>query len=142
MSSDFAAFASHRPYCDSICNTLHKIGKIRGPPQGLAVEEIVHILVRAAESAKHDAKSRKIAQHFSYISAEMFRRPPGETSMVHHSDLSRDGRSVLVVLMNSLGKLSQRRVVPFDGSGQEHLVGPRMPFVQREPGASTASGCM
>jgi hypothetical protein len=66
VSSDFAAFASHRPFCDSICNTLHKIGKIR-PSQGLTVGEIVHILVRAAESAKHDAKSRKIAKHFSDI---------------------------------------------------------------------------
>ena len=98
-----------------------QIGKIRGPSQELAVEEIVHILVRAAESAKHDASPGSS----SNISAEMFTRPPGETSMVHHSDLSRDGRWVLVVLMNSLGKLSQRRVVPFDGSGQEHLVGPK-----------------
>src|SRR5580704_13110784 len=51
--------------------------------------------------------------------------PPGERSMVHHSYLSPDGRWVLVVLMNSLGKLTQCRVVPFDGSGQEHLVGPK-----------------
>jgi hypothetical protein len=56
VSSDFAAFALHRPFCDSICNTLHKIGKIRGPSQGLTVEEIVHILVRATETAKHDTK--------------------------------------------------------------------------------------
>ena len=51
--------------------------------------------------------------------------PPGERSMVHHSYMSPDGRWVLVVLMNSLGKLTQCRVVPFDGSGQEHLVGPQ-----------------
>jgi hypothetical protein len=67
VSSDFTAFASHRPFCDSICNTLHKIGKIRGPSQGLTVGKTVHILVRAAESAKHDANSRKIAKHFSDI---------------------------------------------------------------------------
>ena len=67
MSSDFTAFASHRPFCDSICNTLHKIGKIRGPSQGLTVGKTVHILVRVAESAKHDANSRKIAKHFSDI---------------------------------------------------------------------------
>jgi serine/threonine protein kinase len=51
--------------------------------------------------------------------------PPGERSMAHHSYLSPDGRWVLVVLMNSLGKLTQCRVVPFDGSGVEHLVGPK-----------------
>ena len=50
--------------------------------------------------------------------------PAGERSMVHHSYISPDGRWVLAVLMNSLGKLTQCRVVPFDGSGQEHLVGP------------------
>jgi eukaryotic-like serine/threonine-protein kinase len=51
--------------------------------------------------------------------------PAGERSMAHHSYLSPDGRSVLIVLMNSLGKLTQCRVVPFDGSGQERLVGPK-----------------
>jgi len=51
--------------------------------------------------------------------------PAGERSMAHHSYLSPDSRWVLVVLMNSLGKLTQCRVVPFDGSGQERLVGPK-----------------
>jgi eukaryotic-like serine/threonine-protein kinase len=51
--------------------------------------------------------------------------PAGERSMAHHSYLSPDGRWVLVVLMNSLGKLTQCRVVPFDGNGQERLVGPK-----------------
>jgi Tol biopolymer transport system component/predicted Ser/Thr protein kinase len=51
--------------------------------------------------------------------------PPGDRSMVHHSYLSPDGRWVLIVLMNSLGKLTQCRVVPFDGNGHEHLVGPK-----------------
>jgi Tol biopolymer transport system component len=51
--------------------------------------------------------------------------PSGERSMAHHSYLSPDGRWVLVVLMNSLGKLTQCRVVPFDGSGKEQLVGPQ-----------------
>ena len=58
--------------------------------------------------------------------------PPGDRSMVHHSYLSPDGRWVLIVLMNALGKLTQCRVVsfdvssnaPVDGSGREHLVGP------------------
>ena len=36
--------------------SLQTAGEIGGPPQGLTVEEIVYILVRAAEGAKHDAK--------------------------------------------------------------------------------------
>jgi Tol biopolymer transport system component len=51
--------------------------------------------------------------------------PAGERSMAHHSRLSPDGRWVLVVMMNSLGKLVQCHVVPFDGSGPERLVGPK-----------------
>jgi Tol biopolymer transport system component len=51
--------------------------------------------------------------------------PAGERSMAHHSHLSPDGKWVLVVQMNSFGRLVQCRVVPFDGSGQERLVGPR-----------------
>lgn len=34
--------------------SLQRTGSIGGPPQGLIVEQIVHILVRAAEGAKHD----------------------------------------------------------------------------------------
>jgi eukaryotic-like serine/threonine-protein kinase len=51
--------------------------------------------------------------------------PPGERSMAHHSYLSPDGKWVLVVLMNSLGRLTQCRVVPFSGTNEEHLVGPK-----------------
>jgi eukaryotic-like serine/threonine-protein kinase len=51
--------------------------------------------------------------------------PHGERSMAHHSYLSPDGKWVLVVLMNTLGKLTQCRVVPFNGSNEEHLVGPK-----------------
>jgi len=36
--------------------SLQKTGAIGGPPQGLSVEQIVHILVRTAEGAKHDPK--------------------------------------------------------------------------------------
>src|SRR5271168_1581031 len=36
--------------------SIQKAGEIGGPPQGLTVEEIVYILVRGAEGAKHDAK--------------------------------------------------------------------------------------
>src|ERR1700683_2299128 len=34
--------------------SLQKTGTLGGPPPGLTVEQIVHILVRAAEGAKHD----------------------------------------------------------------------------------------
>ena len=36
--------------------SLEKTGEIGGPPQGLTVEQIVHILMRAAEGAKHDSR--------------------------------------------------------------------------------------
>jgi len=36
--------------------SLEKEGDIGGPPRGLTVDQIVHILMRAAEGAKHDAK--------------------------------------------------------------------------------------
>ncbi len=34
--------------------SLEKTGEIGGPPPGLTVKQLVHILVRAAEGAKHD----------------------------------------------------------------------------------------
>jgi AcrR family transcriptional regulator len=36
--------------------SLQKTGAIGGPPQGLSVEQIVHILMQTAEGAKHDPK--------------------------------------------------------------------------------------
>ncbi|HXO36945.1 MAG TPA: TetR/AcrR family transcriptional regulator [Candidatus Acidoferrales bacterium] len=36
--------------------SLQQTREIGGPPQGLTMEQIVHIVVRAAEGAKHDAK--------------------------------------------------------------------------------------
>ena len=36
--------------------SLEKTGEIGGHPPGLTVEQIVHILMRAAEGAKHDSK--------------------------------------------------------------------------------------
>jgi AcrR family transcriptional regulator len=36
--------------------SLQKAREIGGPPQGLTVEQIVHLVVRAAEGAKYDAK--------------------------------------------------------------------------------------
>jgi AcrR family transcriptional regulator len=34
--------------------SLQKTGEIAGPPRGLTVEQVVHILMRTAEAAKHD----------------------------------------------------------------------------------------
>lgn len=50
--------------------------------------------------------------------------PAGERSMAHHSYLSPDGRWVLVVLMGNRGEMLPCRVVPFDGSAAEQIVGP------------------
>lgn len=50
--------------------------------------------------------------------------PAGERSMAHHSYLSPDGRWVLVVLMGNHGEMLPCRVVPFDGSASERIVGP------------------
>jgi Tol biopolymer transport system component/predicted Ser/Thr protein kinase len=50
--------------------------------------------------------------------------PPGERSMIHHSYLSPDGRSVLVVEMGSRGDFLPCRVVPFQGTGDVRVVGP------------------
>ena len=50
--------------------------------------------------------------------------PAGERSMAHHSYLSPDGRWVLVVVMGNRGEMLPCRVVPFDGSSVERIVGP------------------
>jgi len=50
--------------------------------------------------------------------------PPGERSMAHHSYLSPDGQWVLVVEMDSRGRILPCRVVPFQGSGDVRVVGP------------------
>ena len=38
--------------------SLQTAGEIGGPPQGLTTEQIVHIVIRAAEGVKHDAKAQ------------------------------------------------------------------------------------
>jgi eukaryotic-like serine/threonine-protein kinase len=49
---------------------------------------------------------------------------PGDRSMIHHSYLSPDGRSVLVVVMGARGEFLPCRVVPFHGTGDVRVVGP------------------
>jgi eukaryotic-like serine/threonine-protein kinase len=58
--------------------------------------------------------------------------PVGDRSMAHHSYLSPDGKWVLVVQMDETGEIVQCRVVAFDGSSKEQLVGP--------PGAACSTG--
>ncbi len=50
--------------------------------------------------------------------------PPGKRSMVHHSYLSPDGRWVLMVAMDSQGKILPCRVVPFQSGKDVKIVGP------------------
>lgn len=50
--------------------------------------------------------------------------PEGPRSMIHHSYLSPDGRSVLIVTMDTGGIITPCHIVPFDGSGAPRLVGP------------------
>ena len=51
--------------------------------------------------------------------------PAGDRSMAHHSYLSPDGKWVLVASqMDETANRVRCRVVPFDGSGREQLVGP------------------
>jgi TetR/AcrR family transcriptional regulator, regulator of autoinduction and epiphytic fitness len=38
--------------------SLQTAGEIGGPPHGLTTEQIVHIVIRAAEGVKHDAKAQ------------------------------------------------------------------------------------
>jgi eukaryotic-like serine/threonine-protein kinase len=58
--------------------------------------------------------------------------PPGERAMVHHSYLSPDGQWVLIAEMLNQGLFVPCRVVPFQGGGEVHVVGP--------PGGMCTSG--
>jgi AcrR family transcriptional regulator len=48
--------AEYRQRLARFLRSLEKTGEIEGPPHGLTVEQIVYILIRAAEGAKADAK--------------------------------------------------------------------------------------
>jgi len=50
--------------------------------------------------------------------------PAGDRSMAHHSYLSPNGRWLLVVQMDSRGRILPCRVVPFPGPGDVRVVGP------------------
>jgi Tol biopolymer transport system component/tRNA A-37 threonylcarbamoyl transferase component Bud32 len=50
--------------------------------------------------------------------------PPGERSMAHHAYLSPDGKSMLVVEMNSQTNFTPCQVMPYEGGGAGQEVGP------------------
>jgi eukaryotic-like serine/threonine-protein kinase len=50
--------------------------------------------------------------------------PAGRRSMAHHSYLSPDGRSVLIVQMDSRAEILPCRIVPFHGTNEVKTVGP------------------
>jgi Tol biopolymer transport system component/tRNA A-37 threonylcarbamoyl transferase component Bud32 len=50
--------------------------------------------------------------------------PPGDRSMAHHAYLSPDGKSMLVVEMDSQAKFTPCRVMPYEGGGAGQQVGP------------------
>ena len=50
--------------------------------------------------------------------------PPGERSMAHHAYLSPDGKSMLVVEMNSQTNFTPCHVMPYEGGGPSQEVGP------------------
>jgi Tol biopolymer transport system component/predicted Ser/Thr protein kinase len=69
--------------------------------------------------------------HMSVVSTDLARGqsravyvPPGERSMAHHAYLSPDGKSVLVVVMDSQGNFTPCHVVPYEGGGPSQGVGP------------------
>ena len=50
--------------------------------------------------------------------------PPGDRSMAHHAYLSPDGKSMLVVEMDSQGEFTPCRVMPYEGGSAGQEVGP------------------
>jgi AcrR family transcriptional regulator len=50
--------AEYEEHIARFLRSLQKTGAIAGPPDDLSMERIVHILVRAAEGAKHDPEIR------------------------------------------------------------------------------------
>jgi eukaryotic-like serine/threonine-protein kinase len=64
--------------------------------------------------------------------------PQGDRSMAHHSYLSPDGRSVLIVQMGSQSAILPCRVVPFDGVSEVRVVGP--PNAECRAGAWSPDG--
>jgi serine/threonine protein kinase/Tol biopolymer transport system component len=83
-----------------------------GPSQLLLSEIKMGVHMGVITTDKNRLKSRDV-----YV-------PMNEPDMAHRSDLSPDGKSVLIVEMDDDHKWEPCRVVPFDGSNTGHKVGP------------------
>jgi serine/threonine protein kinase len=88
------------------------------------IKEGMHMAVVTTDLARGDSRDLYV--------------PPAKRGMAHHSYLSPDGRSVLIVLMDSRGAIEPCRVVPFQGSGSQTEVG--IPNVECDAGAWSADG--
>jgi eukaryotic-like serine/threonine-protein kinase len=74
------------------------------------IKEGIHMIVVSTDLAR--GQNREV-----YV-------PPGERSMAHHAYLSPDGKSMLVVVMDSQGNFTPCHVVPYEGGGASQEVGP------------------
>ncbi|HEV2425914.1 MAG TPA: protein kinase [Terriglobia bacterium] len=106
-----------------------------------------HLIVRNASSLTWIEGGKRLlfseikgGMHMGVVTTDQARgqsrdvyMPVGNRSMAHHSYLSPDGKSVLIANeMDETGDIVPCRVVPFDGSGKEQLIGP--------PGAKCSTG--
>jgi len=74
------------------------------------IKEGIHMIVVSTDLAR--GQSREV-----YV-------PSGERSMAHHAYLSPDGKSMLVVEMDSQANFTPCHVVPYEGGGPSQEVGP------------------
>ena len=75
------------------------------------IRDASHMVVVSTDESRGDS-------HLVYA-------PPGERSMAHHAYLSPDGKWLIIVEMDNRGEIQPCRVVPFDGSGESRIVGPK-----------------
>lgn len=94
-----------------------------------------HLLFSEIEGGLHMAI---VTSDENRANERMVYLPAADRSMAHHSYLSPDGKSVLVVEMDNHERLVQCRTVPFAGGGTPHLVGP--PGETCDGGAWSADG--
>jgi serine/threonine protein kinase len=88
---------------------------------GLTWIDSHHLLFSEIKSGRHmvivTSMENRNAERDVYL-------PPGEGSMAHRSHISPDGKSVLVVWMNTVGGWQPCRLVSFDGHAAAKPVGP------------------
>ncbi len=69
--------------------SLQKSGEIGGPPQGLTVEQILHILMRVAEGRKHDqgCSDRPVREVGCKVSAVLHRTVDSDSFLEVNSNI-------------------------------------------------------